>query len=150
MHERDALAVVVAKNDLSKPACVVRVRRFSCQRLRIIIREKVEWGWRDHVVVIFVKWNCDFLVCDYEGCLRTPEALHALNRCGLKLVDEYPKVSQDFNAIENAWKILREWSLSPETRSSGVCGPLCGGRTRTGRSSFGIYRPTRKRGRQIA
>jgi len=52
--------------------------------------------------------NCDFLVCDYEGCLRTPEALHALNRCGLKLVDEYPKVSQDFNAIENAWNILRE------------------------------------------
>ena len=52
--------------------------------------------------------NCDFLVCDYEGCLRTPEALHALNRCGLKLVDGYPKVSQDFNAIENAWAILRE------------------------------------------
>ena len=52
--------------------------------------------------------NCDFLVCDYEGCLRTPEALHALNRCGLQLVDGYPKVSQDFNAIENAWAILRE------------------------------------------
>lgn len=31
---------VVAKNVLPKPACVVRVRRFPCQRLRIIIREK--------------------------------------------------------------------------------------------------------------
>ena len=30
------------------------------------------------------------------------------DRCGLKLVDGYPKVSQDFNAIENAWAILRE------------------------------------------
>ena len=49
--------------------------------------------------------NCDFLVCDYEGCLRTPEAVYALNRCGLQLVDGYPKVSQDFNAIENAWAI---------------------------------------------
>ena len=52
--------------------------------------------------------NCDWLVTDYEGCLRTPEALHALDRCGLKLVEDYPRVSQDFNAIENAWAILRE------------------------------------------
>lgn len=52
--------------------------------------------------------DCEFLVCDYEKCLRTPEALHALNRCGMKLVDEFPRVSQDFNAIENAWAILRE------------------------------------------
>jgi len=58
----------------------------------------------------FDEWrlNCEFLVCDYERCLRTPEALHALNRSGMKLVDEFPKVSQDFNAIENVWAILRE------------------------------------------
>jgi pyruvate formate-lyase activating enzyme-like uncharacterized protein len=58
----------------------------------------------------FDEWrlNCEYLVCDYERCLRTPEALHAINRSGMKLVDEFPKVSQDFNAIENAWAILRE------------------------------------------
>ncbi|CAK0899964.1 unnamed protein product, partial [Prorocentrum cordatum] len=54
------------------------------------------------------KLNCDFLVCDYERCLRTPEAVHALSHCGLKLVDDCPKVSQVFSAIENARKILRE------------------------------------------
>ena len=31
-----------------------------------------------------------------------------MNRCGMKLVDEFPKVSHDFNAIENAWAISRE------------------------------------------
>ena len=58
----------------------------------------------------FDEWRlkCELLVCDYERCLRTPEALHALNRSGMKLVDEFPKVSQDFNAIENVWAILRE------------------------------------------
>eukprot|EP00959_Pyramimonas_sp_CCMP1952_P053318 1115381-Pyramimonas_sp.AAC.1 len=36
-----------------------------------------------------------------------PEAVRAMNRYGLKLFDDYPKVSQYSNAIENAWKILR-------------------------------------------
>ena len=31
-----------------------------------------------------------------------------MNRCGMKLVGEFPKVSHDFNAIENAWAISRE------------------------------------------
>ncbi|CAK0803632.1 unnamed protein product, partial [Prorocentrum cordatum] len=41
----------------------------------------------------FDEWslNCEFVVCDYERCLRTPEALQALNRSGMKLVEEYPK-----------------------------------------------------------
>ena len=58
----------------------------------------------------FENWcgNCVYLVCDYERCLRSDLALHALSKTPLKLVDPYPKVSQDFNAIENAWKIVRE------------------------------------------
>jgi len=52
--------------------------------------------------------NCEYLVCDFEACLRTEEALHALRRIKLKLVDDYPPVSQDFNAIENVWAILKE------------------------------------------
>ena len=58
----------------------------------------------------FDDWRlgCDYLVCDHERCLRTPEAVEALERIGMKLVPDYPKVSQDFNAIENAWAILKE------------------------------------------
>ena len=54
------------------------------------------------------KGNCEHLVCDFEKCLRSEEALRALQQVDLKLVEGYPKASQDFNAIENAWKILRE------------------------------------------
>ena len=33
----------------------------------------------------------------------------ALEQLGVALVEDYPRVSQDFfNAIENAWKLLRE------------------------------------------
>ena len=48
------------------------------------------------------------MVCDYEKCLRTEEALHALTKASLKLVETFPKCSQDFNAIENAWAIVKE------------------------------------------
>ena len=54
------------------------------------------------------KLGCDQLVCDFEGCLRSEEAVDALDGVGLKLVPGYPKVSQDFNAIENAWATLKE------------------------------------------
>jgi hypothetical protein len=58
----------------------------------------------------FEPWmgNCDELVCDFEKCLRGKVAKEALQRVGLSLVPGYPKVSQDFNAIENVWKMLRE------------------------------------------
>ena len=49
-----------------------------------------------------------YLVQDFEKCLRTEESQHALKNAGIELVQNYPKVSQDFNAIENAWKELRE------------------------------------------
>ena len=52
----------------------------------------------------FEEWmgNSTALVCDYERCLRTESSLEALQRIGLPLVEGYPRVSQDFNAIENA------------------------------------------------
>ena len=58
----------------------------------------------------FEEWvgTCDKLVADFEGFLRSPEALEAYERVGVSLVDDYPAVSQDFNAIENAWKLLRD------------------------------------------
>lgn len=57
----------------------------------------------------FETWaaGCEFLVCDYERCLRTDLSLHQLAKANLTLVDPYPRSSQDFNAIENAWKELR-------------------------------------------
>jgi hypothetical protein len=58
----------------------------------------------------FEDWcgNCEHLVCDYEACLRCPLAVHALSKTPLRLLDPYPKCSQDFNPIENAWGILRQ------------------------------------------
>ena len=58
----------------------------------------------------FPKWSrgCEYLVQDFESCLRSKEALAALREVGLELVKGCPRVSQDFNAIENAWKFLRE------------------------------------------
>lgn len=57
----------------------------------------------------FDRWrgNCEHLVCDHERSLRSDEALLALKTANLKLVD-FPKCSQDFNAIENVWNILKE------------------------------------------
>ena len=52
--------------------------------------------------------NCEYLVSDFEGCLRCDEALSAVKSIGLTMVHGYPRVSQDFNAIENTWKLLRD------------------------------------------
>ena len=56
----------------------------------------------------FEDWmgTCTKLIADYEGFLRSQEALEAYDRIGVSLVDDYPPVSQDFNAIENCWKLL--------------------------------------------
>ena len=45
----------------------------------------------------FDEWvaGCDQLVCDFERCIRSQEALHALSKTGLKLVEGYPVSSQD-------------------------------------------------------
>jgi hypothetical protein len=51
----------------------------------------------------------DLLVQDWEKCLRADVALDAMREVGLKLVSEpeHPTYCQDFNAIENAWGLLR-------------------------------------------
>jgi transposase len=52
--------------------------------------------------------SAKYLVQDHEKCLWSGEALEAMQRCDIQLVRNYPKCSQDFNAIENCWKELRE------------------------------------------
>ena len=63
-----------------------------------LIEEKFE-GWLG---------SSTLLVQDFERCLRTEGPLLALEQLGVELVEGYPRVSQDFNAIENVWKLLRE------------------------------------------
>ena len=47
------------------------------------------------------------LVQDHEKCLWTAEATSAIKEIGLQLFKKYPKCSQDLNAIETAWRELR-------------------------------------------
>ena len=58
----------------------------------------------------FEQWmgGCRFLVQDFERCLRSPGPMNAFHKLGIELVDNYPRCSQDFNAIENVWKLLRD------------------------------------------
>ena len=58
----------------------------------------------------FADWmqSTKYLVQDFEKCLRTAGSLEAMKRAGIVLVQQYPKCSQDFNAIENCWKELRD------------------------------------------
>jgi hypothetical protein len=58
----------------------------------------------------FPQWmgGCRYVVQDFEGCLRSKGPLHAFRNIGLELVEGYPRCSQDFNAIENCWKLLRD------------------------------------------
>jgi hypothetical protein len=58
----------------------------------------------------FEDWcgNCEHLVCDFEGCIRSEAAVSALAKVGLTLVQDYPVSSQDFNPIENVWFILKQ------------------------------------------
>ena len=57
----------------------------------------------------FSDWlrGCEYLVQDFEACLRSEGALAAFKRVGVELVADYLRSSQDFNAIENAWDLLR-------------------------------------------
>ena len=58
----------------------------------------------------FPRWlgHCIYLVQDFEKCLHGEEPMAAFADIGVQLVPNYPKCSQDFNAIENAWKLLRD------------------------------------------
>ena len=58
----------------------------------------------------FEDWlgGCRYLVQDFERCLRSEGPMHAFGELGVELVEGYPRCSQDFNAIENCWALLRE------------------------------------------
>ena len=64
------------------------------------------WVIRRH----FSRWldGCDQVVQDYERCLRCAEPLQEFAKLSVRVIDDYPKCSQDLNAFENAWKLLRE------------------------------------------
>ena len=64
----------------------------------------------DLVEDCFEDWagDCDLLVSDFEACLRTDASLHALSQAGLEFVPDHPRCSQDFNAMENCWEVLKE------------------------------------------
>ena len=66
----------------------------------------------------FEDWagNCTHLVQDFERCLRTESSVHAITKAGFQLVEDYPRCSQDFNAIENCWKLLKERLLETMPR----------------------------------
>ena len=68
------------------------------------------WWYAWIVKRYFAYWldGCDKVVQDYERCLRCPEPLAELRKLSAQLIYDYPKCSQDLNAIENAWSVLRE------------------------------------------
>ena len=49
-----------------------------------------------------------YLIQDYERCLRSEEPMVSMRQCGIELVAEYPRCSQDLNPIENCWHLLRD------------------------------------------
>ena len=68
------------------------------------------WWYKWLIENRFQKWmrGCNLVVQDFERCLRCDEPMEAFRDIGLSLVEGHPKYSQDFNAIENAWHILKE------------------------------------------
>ena len=58
----------------------------------------------------FPAWlgDCNKIVQDFERCLRCPEPLAVFAKLSVALVAGYPRCSQDLNAIENAWAMLRD------------------------------------------
>ena len=83
-------------------------------QLHITILPKGEhmnrWWYAWIIKRYFPEWldGCNHLVQDFERCLRCDEPLEELRKLKVELVPDYPKCSQDLNAIENAWKVLRE------------------------------------------
>lgn len=66
--------------------------------------------YSDFIEEHFDSWlvGCDKLVCDFESCLRSAKSLQELRRIRVQLVAGYPRCSQDFNAIENAWDVVKQ------------------------------------------
>ena len=82
--------------------------------LRVVILPKDghmnRWRYASIIKRYFPLWlnGCDQIVQDFERCLRCEEPLTEMSKLGVTVVPDYPKCSQDLNAIENAWKLLRD------------------------------------------
>lgn len=48
------------------------------------------------------------LIQDHERCLWRQDNVQALRRAGCVLEEEFPKTSPDLNAIEGAWRLVKE------------------------------------------
>ena len=68
------------------------------------------WWYACIVKRYFPQWldGCDKVVQDYERCLRCAEPLEEMRKLCVDVISDYPKCSQDLNAIENAWNVVRE------------------------------------------
>ena len=68
------------------------------------------WWYAWIVKRYFPYWleGCDKLVQDYERCLRCSEPMEEMRKLSVEAIADYPKCSQDLNAIENAWNIVRQ------------------------------------------
>ena len=68
------------------------------------------WWYAWIIKHYFPRWlgPCHSLIQDYERCLRCEEPLAAMKEIGLALIEDYPRCSQDLNAIENAWQLLKD------------------------------------------
>ena len=55
------------------------------------------------------------MVSDFEGFLRTAEAVASMDAAGVTLIEQYPRSSQDLEPVENCWSIIRQ-SATVETR----------------------------------
>ena len=72
------------------------------------------WWYTWLINAMFKRWlekafgHADaFLVQDHERCLWCSEPKQAMREQGLTLLENYPKSSQDLNAIETAWREVR-------------------------------------------
>ena len=77
--------------------------------------ETIEDGFEDWL------GPCNKVICDFERCLRTKDAVRALKQVGVEILAQHPKVSQDLNPIENIWMLLRErlYATMPDTGEQG-------------------------------
>ena len=77
--------------------------------------ETMNQWWYAHIIRMkFATWvekalggKGAFLLQDHEKALWTDESRKAMAEVGLQLLENFPKCSQDLNAIENAWRELR-------------------------------------------
>ena len=82
------------------------------------------WWYTWLIKTMFPRWldkafgHTDaFLVQDHERCLWCSEPRQAMQEQGLTLLEDYPKCSQDLNAIEVAWREVRNRLAETEPAS---------------------------------